>query len=236
MPTRFKPALAQAVAALEGQPGVIGILFFGSGLTGPVGPTSDLDLYVIMEESQAWSQILLRRYAGVEAEIHLGPVSFWRSLLEEGRPVTVHAFATSQIVLDRTGVLHDLTELARQKVAEGPPPLSDEAISRWRYYLTDLANDLDDVAGQPADERLVAARLVSLSLEAYCELNQLWGAKPKWLIPYVERHNSPLGRMVRHFYNGELDPHLAQGILDRVLAPYGGRLSVYESPRRPVAE
>lgn len=234
MPTRFKPALAQAVADLEGQPGVTGILFFGSGLTGPVGPTSDLDLYVILDDEHRWSQILLRRYAGVEAEIHFGPVSFWRPMLEAGRPVTVHAFATGQAVLDRTGALGDLVSLARVKEAEGPPALPEEAVSRLRYHLTDLANDLDDVAGQPADERLVASRLVALSLEAYCELNRLWGEKPKRLIPYIERHNSQLGRMVRHFYNGELDPHLAQGILDRVLAPFGGRLSVWESPRRPV--
>jgi predicted nucleotidyltransferase len=230
MASRFDAALALAMENLQAQPGVAGILFFGSALTGAVGPTSDLDLYVILSEAERWTQISMRRYAGVEAEVHLASARTWRKRLEAGNAIIINAFATGQALLDRTGELGELAELAKAKAAAGPQPLSAVAVDRRRYDLTDLANNLEDVAGQPAEERMLGATLVSLSLDAYCEFNRLWGDNPKRRLAYVERHDPELGRMVRAFFAGDLDPHLAQAVVDRVLAPHGGRIGVWESP------
>lgn len=229
MPWRFQPALDMAVEELQAAPGVEGILFFGSALTGTAGPTSDLDLYVIRQTDQAEPHISLRRYAGVEAEVHFAPRSFWQCRLEKGNPVIMHAFATGQALLDRSGVVAELAEQARRKVEAGPPALTSLEIDRWRYRLTDLAGDLEDVAGQPADERLLGAHLVQLCLEAYCALNRIWGNKPKRIIAHVERHDPELGRMARTFFAGGMDRHLAQTLVDRVLAPHGGRIGVWDS-------
>lgn len=233
MASRFQSAIHLALEELREQPGVEGILFFGSALTGTAGPTSDLDLYVILSDDQSYAKISMRRYGGVEAEVHLAPAKAWRKRLQGGNPVIITAFATGQALLDRTGSLADLAALALRKQQEGPAALTQMEIDRWRYRLTDLAGDLEDVAGQPADERLLGAMLVSMSLEAYCALNRLWGDKPKRLLAYVDRHDPELGRVARAFFAGDLDPHLAQGVVDRVLAPHGGRIGVWESPIRP---
>jgi predicted nucleotidyltransferase len=232
MPSRFHAALEEVVTEIEAQPGVEGILFFGSALTGTAGPTSDIDLYVILAPTEERTQVLLRRYSGVEAEIHLAPAETWRRRLEEGKPVVITAFATGQALLDRTGVVAELSRRAREQMEQGPPALSPHEVDRWRYRLTDLAGDLEDVAGQPADERLLGAHLVTLALEAYCALNRLWGDKPKRLLAYVERHDPELGRLARSFFAGDLDRHLAQTIVDRVLAPHGGRIGRWESVSR----
>lgn len=229
MPWRFQPALDEAILDLQGRPGTIGILFFGSALNGTDGPTSDLDLYVVVGDEYP-HRIEMGRYQGVEAEVHLAPVSFWRSKLEEGRPVIISAFATGQILMDSGAVVAELTNLAAAKLEAGPPAPSQSDIDRWRYRLTDLAGDLEDVAGQPADERLLGAHLVTQALEAYCALHRLWGDKPKRLISYVERHDPELGRMARAFFAGDLDRHLARTLADRVLAPFGGPMGVWESP------
>lgn len=228
MPSRFQTALSQALQSLQAQPDVDGILFFGSAQHGLVGPTSDLDLYVITGGEKEGTQISLRRYGGVPAEVYRGTPAAWKKLMEAGRPVVIHAFATGDALLDRSGELAELSDMARKLVEAGPPALSQEAVDRWRFRLTNLANDLEDVAGWPADERMLGAVLVSLSLEAYCELNRLWGEGPKRRLAYVERHDAELGRMARSFFAGELDRHLAHSVVDRVLAPFGGRMTTWE--------
>jgi predicted nucleotidyltransferase len=229
MSWRFQQALDEALTDLSARPGAIGILFFGSALTGTDGPTSDLDLYVLLDDTGT-QRIEMSRYAGCEAEVHLAPVSFWRSKMDQGRVIAISAFATGQALLDRTGVLAQLQTEASEKLQAGPPALTQGEIDRWRYRLTDLAGDLEDVAGQPADERLLGALLVSQALEAYCALHRLWGDKPKRLINYVERHDPELGRMARTFFAGDLDRHLARTLIDRVLAPFGGPMGAWESP------
>jgi predicted nucleotidyltransferase len=229
MPGRFEPALEMALEELQALTGVEGILFFGSALTGTAGPTSDIDLYVIMQEDQAKPQISMRRYAGVEAEVHLAPRSFWQERIEQGNPVILQNFATGQALLDRLGTVAELMAAARGRLEAGPPALPPFEVDRWRYRLTDLAGDLEDLAGQPADERLLGSILVARSLEAFCALNRLWGEKPKRLLSYVERHDPELGRMARNYYAGAMDRHLAQAVADRVLAPHGGRMGALES-------
>jgi predicted nucleotidyltransferase len=229
MPGRFQPALEMALEELQAQPEVEGILFFGSALTGTAGPTSDIDLYVVISGAGAQPQISMRRYAGVEAEVHLAPRSFWQEQIEQLNRVILHNFATGQSLLDRSGTVAELGIMARQKIEAGPPALTPFEVDRWRYRLTDLAGDLEDVAGQPADERLLGAMLVTRALEAYCALNRLWGEKPKRLLTYVERHDPELGRMARTFFAGAMDRHLAQSVVDRVLAPHGGRMGAWES-------
>ncbi|HYG56701.1 MAG TPA: nucleotidyltransferase domain-containing protein [Symbiobacteriaceae bacterium] len=229
MPYRFESSLNLAVEDLKGQPGIDGILFFGSAQTGTAGPTSDLDLYVILGDPQAQPQISLRRYAGIDAEVHLAPAGWWRDRIEAGKAVIVHAFATGEGLVDTSGAVAELADQARARLREGPPALSQFEIDRWRYRLADLSDDLEDVAGQPADERLLGAMVAHHCLEAYCELHQLWGDKPKRLISYVERHDPELGRMARVFFAGDLDRHLAQRMVERVLAPFGGALGVWET-------
>jgi predicted nucleotidyltransferase len=233
MPWRFQEALDMALEELQHTAGVEGILFFGSAQTGTAGPTSDLDLYVVTDGGPDCPQISLRRYAGVDAEVHLAPRTFWQHRLEANSVVIIHAFATGEALLDKNGAIADLAQVARQKVEAGPPALSKHDVDRWRYRLTDMAKDLEDVAGQPADERLLAAMLVNQALQGYCELNRLWGDKPKRLLAYVERHDPELGRLARSFFTGNLDRHMAQRVVDRVLAPHGG--PIYEWASEPGA-
>ncbi|HYF95058.1 MAG TPA: nucleotidyltransferase domain-containing protein [Symbiobacteriaceae bacterium] len=233
MPWRFQSALDMAVDELQAAEGVEGILFFGSALAGTAGPTSDLDLYVIRQGERYSSHISLRRYAGVEVEVHFAPQAFWQEKLEQGNVVILHGFATGQALLDRTGAVAELGTLARRKLEDGPPAPTAAEVDRWRYRLTDLDKDLEDVAGQPADERLLGALLVQQCLEAFCALNRLWGDKPKRLIAYVERHDPELGRMARTFFAGGMDRHLAHTLVDRVLAPHGGRIGVWDSDVGP---
>lgn len=226
MPWRYQSALDLACADLQATDGVEGILFFGSAADGTAGPTSDLDLYVISAEGP---RISLRRYAGVEAEVHFAPRSFWQDRIAKGNVVILHAFATGHALCDHTGAVAELSAMARQRVEQGPPALTSFEVDRWRYRLTDLAKDLEDVAGQPADERLLGALLVQQCLEAYCALNRLWGDKAKRLLTYVERHQPELGRMARCYFAGNMDRHVVQTLVDRVLAPHGGRMGTWDS-------
>lgn len=224
-------ALQQALDQVTPLPQTEAVLFFGTAATGQPDLHSDLDLYVILREEATWRQTTVRRYAGVEAEVHFAPARWWRRRMEERAPVILSAFATGRII---HGQADDLLVLARRLWERGPESLKKAEVARARYYLTDLAGDLADVAGGPASQvRYLGTLLLDQALEAYCRLNRLWGDKPKRRVGYVEQHDPELGRLARAFLErGE--PELIQAVVDRVLAPFGGRLLTYEGKRQPV--
>lgn len=229
MGERFEAALQAALADLTAMDEVRALLFFGTAAAGQAEANSDLDLYVILRDESDWAQTTVRRYLGVEAEVHFAPARWWQQRLENRAPIALSAFATGRLVCGEAGAL---VALARRLWEAGPAPLGQPEVDRLRYHLTDLAGDLADVA-ERYRQRYLGALLVDQALEGYCRIHRLWGEKPKRRLAYLERHDPELGRLARGFFElGE--PGLAQAVVDRVLAPVGGRLVSYEGERRPV--
>lgn len=228
MDRRYEAALQAALADLTADPEVVGILFTGSVQQGRPEHTSDLDLYVITHKPYYWRAT--RLYEGVETELFFNNVASMRWRITRPNEIAAMAgFATGEILLDRTGETAELQAVARARWEAGSPAPTEDEITMYRYGLHDRYDDLQDVAHDPVASKVAAGALVQLAMEAYCKLNRHWGTKPKRLVAYVKERDPLLGVMLDDYYARGMHPKHAFEIVDYVLAPFGGRLQVWES-------
>jgi len=228
---RYEKALASVLAELRALPETDAVLFFGSVQRGEGKATSDLDFYVVTSGQEYWRAG--RVVDGVQVELFFNPAPKMRERLEGGDAVAIHAFATGELLLDCSGVCAALAARAHELWQKGPRPLSPWQEATWRYRLTDLAEDIEDVPPRSPEARLLAGLLVPQALEALCALNRVWGDKPKRLLARIRELDPELADMAAAFY-GTSDPAVAVRIADRVLEPFGGRIHTYESDRVPI--
>lgn len=227
-----REALAAVVNELTSMPETAAILFFGSAQRGEARPGSDLDLYVVTSGRQFWRAG--RVVQGVPVELFFNPVPKMRQRMEQGDAVAIHAFATGELLLDRTGDGASLQALGRELLAGGPKPLSPWGVSAWRYRLTDLSLDIEGMDPATPEARMQAGALAMRALEGYFALNRLWSGRPTGMIRRVAEFDAELGALCARFFAGEPDPSLAVNIADRVLGPFGGRIFEYESERAEI--
>jgi len=229
---RYRRALDAAVADLTADPEVVGIVWTGSVQQGRAGRTSDIDLYVVTHKPCYWRAT--RVYEGVATELFINNVASMRWRITRPDEIAAAAgFATGQVLLDRTGEVAELRELARRRWEAPPPPLRPEQADLLRYHLTDLADDLADVEEDPVASRVVGAALVELAMKAFCKIHRHHGAKGKHIYGYVAERDPALGALLREYYTGGMNPRCGQAIVDHVLAPVGGRLVEWESEKVP---
>ena len=230
MDDRFHKALAAAMADITADPEVVGVLFTGSVQQGRPQASSDLDLYLVTHKDHYWRAT--RRYEGVVTELFINNVASmkWR-ITRPDEVASVAGFATGEVLLDRTGEMAELQAIARARWEAGPPGFSDGQVQMLRYALTDLADDLDDVADDPVAGRVQGAALVAKAVDGFCKLNRHWGDKAKRLVAYIADRDPILGRLLEAYYGQGLSPATAQEIVDYVLAPVGGRLTEWESDK-----
>lgn len=227
----FDQVLRQIVQEMSADPEVSTVLFFfGSVQRGAGSPHSDLDFFV--GTTGTTYQRCVREIGGVVAELFRNPVPRLRQLFAEEDGVAIHAFATGQVVFDRQDDGKSLAALARRIWRAGPRPLTAEATARWRYGLTALASDLEGMAADSAEARLIAARLVSDPLQAHCAFNRLWVEQPRHLVKRVGETAPDLAQEARQCCEAGMPPRLAVALADRVLRPVGGRLAAYASEPR----
>lgn len=232
MDERYRKALGAVLADLTADPEVVGIVWTGSIQQGSPGRTSDLDLYVVTHKTHTWRAT--RIYDGVITELFVNNVDSMHWWITRPEEIGAAAgFATGQVLLDRTGEVEKLQQVARRRW-EAPAPLpTPDQITMLRYTLSDMADDLEDVEHDPVVSRIVGAALVQKALEAFCKFHQHHGAKLKRISSYVAERDSLLGVMLRDYYARGMHAKHAQEMVDYVLAPMGGRLVEWESEKVP---
>lgn len=232
MRPNFRAALQRVTADLQEDPRINAALLYGSAQDGTAGAHSDLDMALITCEDLSWHEG--RVIDGVEVELNFSPIGAVRDRLVGRNAITVRAFSSGSVLFDRTAALPALQHLARTIHTEGRRPLSATEVLRWRHRLSDTASDLNNLMGQDdVSARLVAGVLVPATLEAYCALHSLWGAKPADICAHISGIDADLSAQVADFYRHGLSPESAIRIVDRVLAPFGGRVSEYRTDPIP---
>jgi len=230
MITSFKIVLDIVISELKAMSEVKSILFFGSVQQGNPTPTSDIDLFAIVEGDETWNY--RRIINGIEVEVYFLPYRLCIANLENGDVTFIKAFSTGTPLLDENDYMTKLSERAKQLYAIGPKPLDLLHQNNIRIRLSDLIKDLEGLPSNTPESRMLASSLVSLSLDAYCKINQVWSEKSSRLIRCISTHNPKLGEEVTQFFMSlELNPTQAISIADSVLEFVGGRLLEYEGPR-----
>jgi hypothetical protein len=171
----FEPLIALLRAEFDDD--LLGVLATGSRIHGTPGPTSDLDVHVVIDQPRRQRRNIL--LDGVEIEMFINPAFRVPIYFHDGHAGTIHMFAFGRAIYDPQGLVGQLQDQARALWQAGPPALADSA--RWmpRYVAADMLRDLIDLGDDQAAASLQIARIVDQLIEAHCYLNQRWPGKPK---------------------------------------------------------
>ncbi len=214
---------------------VLGIVLAGSIVRGEGGPTSDLDLYVVISSPCRQRRQLL--VMGVRVEVFINPPwiirSYFADELREGSPSTAHMLATGIPLFERGATLSELRDEARRLLADGPAALSEGELTQRRYDVIDLAEDADDVrAGNPDALAYVLPLLVQRAISLLYARQRRWTPKPKRLPGDLERVDPDAAALLRAYLR---EPDLSRrhalvgALVDRAIAPLPRAFFIWDS-------
>ena len=242
MTDRHERALTEIVDRLHAEFGdrLLGLLLGGSYAYGEVMATSDIDLYVLIDEP--WRQRRNLVIDGVDVELFVNPPHKISAEITEGG-ATTDMFARGRILYDRGGTVAQLQREAAMLAEQlRPIPLGDDL--EWlRYQATDTLKDAYDlvVAGD-ADIELAMANALEHTLAAYYALGGRRMPKPKYVMRDLRDREPGLAEVVRFITSSGEDPRARwdrlDALTDEVLGHVGGKLVTSETtPKRvePVA-
>ncbi len=225
LPAAHASALAEAWASLNGRPDLVAVLLAGSVVRGTGGPTSDLDLFCLIDADLRQRRHLVAG-SGVLVEMFLNPAyQILRYLDEErreNRPSAATMLVTGTVLLDRRPeVLASLRAAARDLLAAGPDPLVGAARERALYVVRDCYEDACDAeaAGTPALLPLVQCAVRAVSL--HHALRRRWEPKTKNLAADLPAWDARAAALLAAF-SGAPCLQTLRALLAHVLAEDGG--------------
>ncbi|MEU8227255.1 nucleotidyltransferase domain-containing protein [Kribbella sp. NPDC048915] len=199
----------------------------GSVVRGDAGPTSDLDITVLLDGPPAPLRKSLV-YAGWPVELFVHTEESLRFFADKDQarrqPTMMRLVGESVVLVDLDGLGERLQREYLAEVKAGPKPLSADELDLLRYTITNLLDDLTDASG---DARLaVASVLWQDAARLLLTGAGHWSGTGKGLLREVVAYDVARGTDYASSLLDEVrasDDRLVETV-DRVLAPYGGRL------------
>ncbi|HEX5691646.1 MAG TPA: hypothetical protein VFX76_16645, partial [Roseiflexaceae bacterium] len=121
---------------------LLGVLATGSRIHSTPGPTSDIDLHVVIASPRRQRRNFV--LDGMEIELFINPPFQIREYMADGGGTDPHMFTFGRAVYDPQGVVAELQAEARAIWEAGPPPI--QAAWQPRYGVADLLRDVEDIA------------------------------------------------------------------------------------------
>lgn len=200
----------------------------GSIVRGEATPFSDLDLVVVFENlPNAFRESFYFRDFPVETFVHTPETLnyFFEKDVESGVPSLVAMVSEGIEVPSKNRLSEKLKSLADDIIAH-PPELSDEEISNFRCWITDL---VDDIRAPRSKEELTASgtRLYDALASFYLRANNFWAAKGKTIPRSLEKANPDFCRnfcecFEELFVAGKMEKVIE--LTENLLKPHGGFL------------
>jgi hypothetical protein len=170
---------------------------------------------------------------GVEVQLQVGPLRFWRGEIEKGHPVLIEMFATGELVFDRTGEATALKRDAEAIFQAGPRAPAPQYFEQLRYTITNLVRDLEDMSEDSVEARMLADVLVLEALRFWGANQLLWpNRKPYVMLRRLQERNPSLAAKIERFY-ASFSPAHAIAFTDAVLEPAGGRIYEFATDPEP---
>jgi predicted nucleotidyltransferase len=199
----------------------------GSVVRGDAGPTSDLDITVLLAGPPAPRRKSIE-YAGWPVELFVHTEESLRFFADKDQarrqPTMMRLVGESVVLVDTDGSGARLQAEYLAEVKAGPHPLSADELGLLRYTITNLLDDLTDASG---DTRLaIASVLWQDAARLLLTAAGHWSGTGKGLLREVAAYDVAHGTdYATSLLDGvrACDDRLVSTV-DRILAPYGGRL------------
>lgn len=212
---------------------LLGVLWTGSRVYGPVRRNSDWDFFVVTRER--WRQRQLFFVHGEEAECFINPVSqIRREFKDHDHPATIGMFAHGRVLWDCDGVTAALVAEAQEIWDAGPLAPDAQWVQFWRYHVCDVWKDAGDLIDEdPSAARLLIGQTVEMALTGHYRLHRHWCPKPKYLLMDLEKWDPVTASWARQALTSDRSmPQLYQSLsqlVARTLDAAGGCLTQWHS-------
>lgn len=224
--------VAQAGRLLaEHCPHALGAVLGGSAARGQARATSDLDLAILLPDSDTNRREVIR-HEGRLAELFMHTLSGVPGFLERDRSLRrgtiLFIYDQGIVLLDPHGHLERVRARARELLAAGPEPLAPAEREHTRFALTCFLDDLRDTARSERYEQLatadIALREAAHLLTAH---HNTWTGIGRWLPRRLLSADPTLGEALLAGHrtvaeHGDPEP-LAEAV-EGVLGLFGGPL------------
>lgn len=194
---RYHAAWKHVVARLLADRRVLGATISGSVLRGEGGPTSDLDVYVLVRGRRRWRENGPLR--GVYVERFFNAPCWIERYLETGDAPGLHMLGYGVVVVDRHAVFRRLRRRARARLARGPDALTREQRLWQRYLVWDAWLDAQDLRAEGARAPLLAflEQQVAALVAVHHRLRRRWPPKAKRMLASVQAWDPAFARRLR---------------------------------------
>lgn len=206
---------------------LLGVLVTGSRVHGRPGPTSDLDMHVVIAAPRRQRRNFL--LDGLEIELFINPPFQIRRYFADGRGHDPHMYTFGRVIYDPQGVMAELQHEARRIWEAGPSPINPQLAWMERYFPADLLRDLEDVGDDEATATLLIAALVDRLLATHYRINGRWDAKAKRRLADLETWDPAGASLARQALgSGPLAGRreAVVGLAEHVLRPLGGLMPI----------
>ncbi|HEU5103103.1 MAG TPA: nucleotidyltransferase domain-containing protein [Roseiflexaceae bacterium] len=194
----MNPIAQQFVEELQADPGVVGIVLFGSWARGNNRPDSDVDLLVIVE--QGFKRTVEYR-AGQAIEItyttQQGAIDYWQANPDEA----VELWNIARVLYDRDGTVARLRRAGDAIKANGKAPLE---ANQYEHAKFDAHDQLKAVEGLASSDPATASMLLSAKVlhlaELFYDTRQLWTPPPKQRLASIKDLDPDLYNLFSKYY------------------------------------
>jgi hypothetical protein len=232
LPPAYVPAWNRIVADLRADPEALGATISGSVLRGEGGPTSDLDVYVLIRGDERRRRTYLCEHVLVEE--FRNPEGWIRHYFEERDDApALHMLGHGTVVLDRHPSFAPICEDARRLYAEGPRALTPEKDVVEQYVVWDAWCDVKDLLAAGSDVLAVGLMQWQMvrTITAHHRRQRRWLPKLKQVLGSLREWDAHLATELASFWGlGGRDARASfaryDAIVRHVLAPH--------DPDRPV--
>jgi len=237
LPQPHAHALTAALESLHGRDGLLAVLLCGSVVRDEGGPTSDLDLYCLIDRPVRQRRHLVAA-SGVLVEIFLNPAGQIRRYLADervrNRPSTAHMLVTGHALLDRRPeVTAALRAEAAALLQAGPDALSGTERHLRIYGVRDLFEDAVDTT---VDTALMYSQCLLAAVQLHYALRRRWEPKMKRL-PADLRQWDPGGADLLAAYAARPSLRSLRALVEHVLIDEGGLpIRSWDMPEEPVPD
>ncbi|WP_394174238.1 nucleotidyltransferase domain-containing protein [Guptibacillus hwajinpoensis] len=200
----------------------------GSIVRNEITKTSDLDIVVFdLSVSASYRESFFYKSWPVEWYVHnlQSYQFFYEEDCKRARP-SLPKMVSEGVILQDKGNAVQLQEEAKSLLLKGPEKWTEETIIMKRYFLTDVLDDFIGATNR-GEELFSAATLAELLHEFVLRTNTQWVGSSKWIVRALKHYDPEFAeefvQVFDHYYVTR-EKEAVISLVDRVLAPFGGRL------------
>ena len=151
--------------------------------------------------------------------------AFFKSDCKRARPSLPRMISEGIILVDN-GIVQSIKKEAAQLLEKGPEKWPEETIRLKRYFISDALDDLIGSSNK-GESLFIANTLAYITHEFVLRTNGHWIGDSKWIVRSLNNYNKSFSKEFVEafdtFYKTGSKDTVIQ-LVDKVLAPHGGRL------------